>query len=331
MFPSNHFKSESIIFNEIQSLDQCVVSENTSFKCPNCGSTKILTYDQNKQCRQCLTLIETNSFAKSELSEKDKAEVLIVPSAKNQSFITGNRFNNRIKNQHIWKNIDVNERNRSKFMESLITKLKDKFSPHDTKIAIMNALDLFYNHISEYAGDRRARNKLGIIAMCIYYIFKEKGIIYDKKELAEKFDIDIRNITKGNKIINKLCMNNLDLRKIFNRIPISLDDMTTKINNAFTELGEIHLSNIHRIIYRIKDIEKVKINTSGPIIAGIIFKYISNNNVSSITSETIKKRLAVSESSIVKYSKYFDYAVYDMNLQSYRYDESENKYKKNNL
>ena len=103
-----------------------------------------------------------------------------------------------------------------------------------------------------------------------------------------------------------------------------LDDVTKQLDDLKKTFSDISSANkvnetqLQGLQKRLDSINKVKINTPAPIIAGILYCYVNKFNIKSIDKSTIKEKLSVSESSLRNYASYFSYAIYDMTkIQTY--------------
>jgi len=286
---------------------------DVSKECPNCGSYKLTVENQNFICTDCLYIIKVN-YTEENMSYKNKENELF-PNINSLVSIPGTS-NNKLRNNFTYVSIPAKEKSMSSVYKNVIAKHEkhsDIINQYDvkgiSKDLIIEAL-LIYKKIIEIAGSRRNLLKSGIIAMCLYYVYKEKYIILTKKELATIFEIDQSYISKANKIINDLSADNQDLASMINTTPVTVYDILDKIQYKFQCITQEDIDNLRIILKRIENSKMIKNNTPIPVVSGILYNYAVLNNIKEITVRSIIDKLSVSDSSIERYATFFKFAVY---------------------
>jgi hypothetical protein len=309
-------RSKNGIVSSQSDYKNIVPTVDTIKDCPNCGSYNITIEDQNYICTDCLYLIDICYFDDHSMSYKNKENELF-PNIKSLVSISGSgSANNRLRNNFTYVSIPPEEKSINDVYKNVITKYQrhlDIINKYDTKCVskdlIIEAL-LIYKKIVEIKGSRRHPLKSGIIAVCFYYVCKEKYIILTKKELATIFEIKQFYIAKAHKIINDMSSDNQDLSNMLNTTPITIYDILEKIQYKFETITQEDIENLRIILKRIENSKMIMNNTPIPVVSGILFNYVQVYNIKGITMKSIIEKLSVSDSSIERYATFFKFAVY---------------------
>lgn len=245
------------------------------------NSNNIKNEDVCKYCN-CNNFIYNQSIAKricnncgsmfdeyEDIDEEEPVEMtitsMLLPNITNQIYLV-NCKNKYIKNLHKWNMIPYREKSLL-LVFSIISKKCEKLGlkgniSDEAKI-------LYYNIIREnYIDEKtkksiitRGKNKLGIIASCIYYACKNSGYLKTIKEIAYAFNI------------SSVCLNNGC--KIFMQC---LKKTKIKINNLISKPGNFIDSICQQLNIQSDDIDNIKT---------IINKIESNKLLCSHTPYTI--------------------------------------------
>lgn len=62
---------------------------------------------------------------------------------------------------------------------------------------------LLYKKFSDNQDIYRGRNKTGILAACVYFVAKSRGLAISSRKISESFDIDEKTFSKCSKILNE--------------------------------------------------------------------------------------------------------------------------------
>ena len=292
-------------------------------RCPYCNCTETKKDTRHIICKGCLSIIK--SYENIESTKDADYELDIIPNMKTRTTVYGNtKFGRTMQRVYTYISVPTKERSTNNIYKEILGKYcrhLDRAARHDSKNKISKDLIArtvkLYNKVVENSKIHRNPLKTGIISICFHYVAKENYIIWTKKELSEIFEVDIKHITKGNNIINKICRINHEFRGLINRSPITLIDMIEKINHKFPSITREDIIRLKNIVNRIKMSPKVINNTPTPIISGILLNYVKLYGIKHISIQDIQNKLSVSPSSINKYSNYFSYAVY--NIDPYYY------------
>lgn len=117
---------------------------------------------------------------------------------------------NKLQNWYMFTNEEKNNYKLVTYTKDLCTKLEinESIIP-----AICETVVMVLNSIKKYDGTKRARVKDGIILSCIQYVYKTSSLSNHMSsiELAKKIELDIKYITKAEKLIlemiNNGCLN----------------------------------------------------------------------------------------------------------------------------
>lgn len=281
-------------------------------KCEHCGNHKLYKKDKYTLCKSCLSIV---SVEKTEENKKEE-EIInkLLPNYRTRTVISSG--SNRIKKVYTYVSISSEERSINKIYNDILEKYTKNISianGHDVKKAEKDLIIMtimLYKKIIKFGGTiHRDPLKTGIIAICFQYIAKDNYIIWTNKEISKIFNVEMKHITKGVRIINKLAKIEPEFRKHINRNPITLSDMVEKINFRFPLITYDDLNRLKKIVNRIKETRTALTNTPRPIISGILYNYVKLYNIP-ISKKEIIEGLSVSDSSITKYSKKFKYVIY---------------------
>lgn len=163
-------------------------------KCINCGSGIVYQQETETICRDCGSILNTYNYVHSYQD--------VIPLRHTSS----SKFSNiqRLQQWTMYTNEEKSQYKLKKYTESICEKLG--IENHLVPI-IANTVCTVMDIIKENEGTKRARVKDGIILSCIHYLSKFLDEKYDSVTLAKKLDLNIKYITKADKIILPLIHN----------------------------------------------------------------------------------------------------------------------------
>ena len=228
----------------------------------------------------------------------------VIPFARNESYNM-----KKIRNYNTWNNTSYRERALYQVFEAMTIRAKNAGIPN----CILEEAKFMYKEISE-TKISRGDNRKGIIASCIYIACKK----FDKcarstKEIAEIFQIEPTNMTKGFKKFNEIMLlveknkKNIKDGSGYN-ISESLDFINRFCSNLNLE-GDVNELCKH-VCNTIEEHDLVSENTPTSKAAGSIYlvSYLFNFNIS---KKDISHTCLTSEVTISKcFTKLIDYYVY---------------------
>ena len=136
--------------------------------------------------------------------------------------------------------ISISYKDRS--LLQVFQKITDCCKRNDINDKIINESHGIYKHISSKKISR-GKNRLGIIAACVFMAAKNTGHARSSKEISKIFECDAKVITKGIKSVNDI----LRIHKIGNRINkerVEYSDLISRFCNNLP-LNHIQIEGIH--------------------------------------------------------------------------------------
>ena len=127
---------------------------------------------------------------------------ILLPKSSLGSIISNKNKNynyNKMAKYNSWNAMPYKERSQWKIF-TLITEVCNK---HKLPKIIIEDSKIYYKHISENVISR-GTNRKGLIAACVYNSFKKQKVPRSCKEIAEIFNIELKDMTKGCKNFNEI-------------------------------------------------------------------------------------------------------------------------------
>jgi transcription initiation factor TFIIIB Brf1 subunit/transcription initiation factor TFIIB len=165
--------------------------------CKMCESTNIKTY-KDIICGDCGLVLSEDRISDNPIFCGDKSEINYVSTKQNRI--------SKIKEWNNWTNDEKNTYKLKEYIKTLCERL-NIITPMisniiETSIIVMNS-------IKKNDGTKRGRVKDGIIITCIHHISKSTLTPYCYTYLANKIDLDIKYITRAEKLISELVNMNI--------------------------------------------------------------------------------------------------------------------------
>lgn len=263
-------------------------------RCSNCDSDRIVRNGGTRVCSDC------NMIQSEEMYEECEANVgnQIVTSTHT---IISKGMTKRDKSFQKYDSSTSYEANRRALMDE-VDKLLANAGISDHKNIMENVLNEYFNYAIKDHTPRRGNVKWGVIARIFELHMKESYHLYSKAELAQIFGIPKASISSGTKVLSSLCQANVELREHFDQTPINIIDAMRSSFKLFPEI--VKQDDIAIFVNRIRNMEKVLVNTPMPVIAAVFLIYAERMRLP-LNMKIIRSRLDVSESSIRRYYKYF--------------------------
>ena len=296
------------------------VSEEHNTKCKNCLIKSNIIYDYGAYyCGYCGVLIKKILNQKHEYNNYydnnnynpcrvGSATNILLPKSSLGTIIfnkTNNYNYNKMAKYNSWNAMPYKERSQWKIF-TLITQVCIKYKL--PKIIIEDS-KIYYKHISENIISRGA-NRKGLIAGCVYNSCKKQKVPRSCKEIAEMFNIELKDMTRGCKKFNeiwRLVNKNVGLNKnnTFYRStnPLDyIDRFCSKLSlpNKIKNVAEIIAIKSITFNYNI-----VNDNTAPSISAGSVYLVCMLFNYN-ISKKDISNICKISEVTITKCYKKLD-------------------------
>lgn len=273
------FKNEEI--NERNKLDETEIKETKEIKestinknhiqCKNCNGKNISIGDSEFVCNDC-GLVSDQIFSSTVFLNND----VQISRTKNINFNSQFSKIQKMQEWFMWTNDQKNSYKLSNYTKDLCSRLNIS----ETLVPMVcNVVNTVMNAIKKYDGTKRARVKDGIILSCIQYVSNENDLNISACELAKKIDLDIKYVTRADRMILELINNQkLNLKKttVLN-IKAPIEYILTVINNSKLEIPEIIIKKLKALI-KFCEINDILIDHT-PLSVGVCcFYYILKTN-----------------------------------------------------
>lgn len=262
--------------------------------CTKCGLVIDNIHDSGQEWRQY-----KGDDAKEGFNRCGQATNFFLPQSSIGTSIACSNFS-KIKVLHNWGSMPYKERSLSLVLKIIETKCQE------AKIVkcIEDEAKIMYKNISEQRTDQtkttivRGSNRRSLIAACIFFACKKKGVTRSPKEIAKLFGLKYKHVTKGCKLFQKLVKE----RQLTYDINVSTPE---HFINRFGR--ELHLANIYieqalKIAKNTSKLNIVSVHTPLSVAIGSIVLIIELNNLN-ISSKDISDKFGISEVTFKKTTK----------------------------
>lgn len=164
-------------------------------RCDQCGNVQLYYNNNETVCLECGLILNSSPFDSTPTFESAPA-TFRKPSASNHKLT-------KMQNWYMWSNEEKNAYKLSMYTKTLCNQL----SIHESLVPnICNTVCHVIDIIKKYDGTKRARVKDGIILVCIQFVSKDASASTELSavQLARKLQLDIKYITKAEKLILEL-------------------------------------------------------------------------------------------------------------------------------
>lgn len=192
-------------------LENSVKDEHPEHRiCKNCGSTDFVNDSEvaESTCNACGLVIINSDIPQEEFSgHKSKLDACTFITVKAGPRDENSKKLQRLQGWYMWTNKEKNAYKLTGYTKELCYKLGIIESLYSTicemAVAVMEA-------VRSHEGTKRGRVKDGIVVACINYIYKERGLTFNIPHMAKRIDLDIKYVTKGEKLMLEL----INLKKL---------------------------------------------------------------------------------------------------------------------
>ena len=308
--------------NSIDTETETETETETGLLCSNCNINVNMVYDSGAYyCGLCGIFIKkmlNQKYAYNNFYDDNNhnpcrvgsgTNILLPKSSLGSVICSRNKsYNyNKMAKYNSWNAMPYKERSQWKIF-TLITEVCTK---HKLPKIIVEDSKIYYKHISENVISRGS-NRKGLIAACVYNSCKKQKVPRSCKEIAEIFNIELKDMTKGCKNFNeiwRLVNKNHCLTKnnTFYRSTNPLDYIDRFCSNLSIPDKIKNISEIVAIKSITSNYDIVNDNTAPSISAGSVYLVCTlyNYNISKKDISFISK---ISEVTITKcYKKLFMY------------------------
>lgn len=208
-------------------------------QCTNCNGEDFVTDNGELTCCSCGLVARTHDISSVPVFEQQ------------QTFRTsrvgkGNKLT-KMQEWYMWSNEDKNRYKLTNYTTTLCSKLdiQESLVPDIVDIVLM-----VMEVIKKNDGTKRARVKDAIIIMCIHYYSKNTRVPINYMDLAKKIDLELKYITKAERIILELMNTNklvLD-KKVVLQSQKPYDYVIDVINKKHIKVPENVLDKVKQLI-----------------------------------------------------------------------------------
>lgn len=263
--------------------------------CTNCGSIISELYDETPEWKQYV-----GDDGKETVGRCSNPTNFFLPQSSLGTNISGSS-RCKLKILHNWSTMPYKERS----LNIVLKEIQNKCREGGIVKCIEDDAKILYKIISEskhaYGKNKgkniiiRGSNRTSLIAACIFFACKRKGITRSPKEIAELFGLKYKDITKGCKMFLKF----IKMHKL--QYDIKISNPEDFINRYCRKL---HINNeyIAQTMQIAKNIQKLNIasmHTPESIATGSILLIIDINKLN-IDKKQISSSFNVSEVTIIK-------------------------------
>ena len=272
--------------------------------CSNCGEIISQLVDENPEWRNYEDDTKNNVGRCSSVINE------LLPRSSLGTNIVGGSFGNKIRKLHNWNAMPYRERS----LHIVFKEIQAKCASKSIMKCIEDDAKIMYKTISECKHTKgvnkgkniiiRGGNRKSMIAACVFYACKKKGMTRSPKEIADLFGIKYTEMTKGCRNFVKL----VKLKKIESNMMISLPEhfVTRFCNNL--HLNEKYAIQSIEICKNITKLNLASHHTPFSVAIVSILMMIEHNKLP-ITKKRIAEYFEVSEVTIGKtYKKIEKYA-----------------------
>ena len=219
----------------------------------------------------------------------------LLPESSLGTSIANRGYNSKMKKvdqYQKWNSMPYKERSLYKVFNDIDAKCKKNNLPQ----IISNTAKSFYRTISE-TKISRGKNRIGIIAACVYHACKECNVPRSTSELAHCFDIDNKIMTKGCKNFTEIMrMSNIDKKRIQSHKSITIGDFIERFCHKLEITQVEHIKSLCELC------EKRGLsndNTPPAMASGCIYLYCKSLNIDK-SKKDISEVCKISEVTINK-------------------------------
>ena len=227
-------------------------------------------------------------------------ENILLPKSSLGSSIRGGSLNetmNKISRYQRWNSMPYKERS----LYKVFLEIDTKCNQHNLTKVISQTAKSLYSLISS-TKISRGKNRIGIIAACVYNSCKECNAPRSPNEIAEIFMIENKIMTKGCKqYIEIIRMSKIDISRVQDIRSITLHDFIDRFGYKLN-LSDIDISHIKNIADICIELNIINDNTPPSMASGCIYLYIKYKQLD-ISKKNIGEVCKISEVTINKCSK----------------------------
>ena len=292
-------------------------SHNKNNICTNCNNNENIIEDFSlgiivcKNCGQVLdSIIDANPEWRSfeDDNKGDNANRCglgvskLLPQSSLGTTIGGGKFKSRIKTLHSWSAMPYRERS----LHQVFKQFQEKCANTGILKCIEDDAKIMYKAISECKHNEgknkdkyiiiRGKNRISLIAACVFFACKRKGMTRSPKEIADIFDINYTDITRGCKNFQKFVKKgNIDINTGFS-LP---EDFVSRFCKDL-HIKDKYIEESINIAKNIRRMNIASVHTPFSIATSSILLMAEFNNIENINKRRLANKFGVSEVTISK-------------------------------
>ena len=285
--------------------------------CPNCNISDHIIEDHSQGilvCDNCGQVIDYVMDANPEWRayEDDKGGNdngrcsqpinKLLPQSSLGTSIGGGAWRSRLKTLHSWSAMPYKERS----LNTVFKEIHARCAKANIVKCIEDDAKIMYKSISEskhVVGKNKGKyiiirgaNRRSLIAACVFYACKKKGMTRSPKEISDLFDLKYTEITRGCKNFIKM----IKIRKLNMTIGTTQPEhFIIRFCNEL-KIKKEYVSEALTIAKNIKRLNIASDHTPFSIATGSILLMASRNEIPSITKRRLSNKFGVSEVTITK-------------------------------
>jgi transcription initiation factor TFIIIB Brf1 subunit/transcription initiation factor TFIIB len=296
------------LINSINSIGDLKIVDDTPKCCNNC---EIIFNDKEscKICNSCGTILEYILDSNPEWNNnyddnKNDSTRCGIPTSyycpiASSSTSIALPANSKMRLRHTWGQIPYNERAKLEVHHMIDDKCKNsKFNIYK---CIIDGAKSIYDKITKVKRNNedfiifRGKNRLGIIAACVYFAAINEGYPCTNQEIAKMFSINTKQLTKGTKKIKEFLLDDDILKNIDSPEPYTF----IKSYHAQLNIPKNLIDITIKMCKNINKIDEVSSHQPLSIAAGCVYLVSVHFNLK-ISKHFIAKTLGISDVTITK-------------------------------
>ena len=317
-------KTKKSICHNCDSVDNIIEDFSLGIVvCKKCGQVVDNIIDSNPEWRSFEDDAKGNSANRCGTGVSS-----LLPQSSLGTTIGGGKFKSRIKTLHNWSAMPYRERS----LHQVFKKFQEKCAFTGILKCIEDDAKIMYKTISEckhIEGKNkgkfiiiRGKNRISLIAACIFFACKRKGMTRSPKEMAAIFNINYTDITRGCKNFQKyIKKGNININTGFS-LP---EDFVARFCKELN-IKDKYIEHAVQIAKNIRNMNIASVHTPFSIATSSILLMVDLNNLENITKKKIAHKFGVSEVTISKTFKKVEEYKHILNSQ-----ERVNEFIKNKL
>lgn len=306
------------IFEDIDFNQTAIETINEKDICPSCNSKDEIFEDYAqgfRVCKKCGQVIDNLMDCNPEWRQydDDKGDTSrcsmpinkLLPQSSLGTTISGGSFKNRIKTLHGWSAMPYKERS----LNMVFKDIQMRCQKANIVKCIEDDAKIMYKSISECKHLKginkgktiiiRGANRRSLIAACVFFACKKKGMTRSPKEISDLFELKYTEMTKGCKNFSRL----IKIKKMEINLGMSLPEhFVIRFCNDL-KIQKKHTDEVIKIANNINRLNIASDHTPFSIATGSILLMSENNGLTYITKKRIADKFGVSEVTITKTCK----------------------------